>query len=68
MNINMNMNMNLDKNIYNIKKNKLIRPFSEHNIRRDSSENTKSEKNFGILQKKMKIIKFFLEKIKTWSI
>ena len=51
MNINMNMNMNLDKNIYNIKKNKLIRPFSAHNIRRDSSEKTKSEKNFGILQK-----------------
>ena len=49
--MNINMNMNLNDNEYNIKKNKLIRPFSAHNIRSDLSENTKSEKNFGILQK-----------------
>ena len=47
----MNMNINMNENTYNIKKNKLIRPFSAHNIRRDLSENTKTEKNFGIFQK-----------------
>jgi hypothetical protein len=41
----------MNENTYNIKKNKLIRPFSAHNIRRDLSENTKTEKNFGIFQK-----------------
>ena len=46
----MNMNINMNENTYNIKKNKLIRPFSAHNIRRDLSENT-TEKNFGIFQK-----------------
>ena len=49
--MNMNMNINMNENTYNIKKNKLIRPFSAHNIRRDLSENTKTEKNFGIFQK-----------------
>lgn len=48
------MNMNLNENIYNIKKNKLIRPLSAFNIRSDSSENTKNENNFEILQKNEK--------------
>jgi hypothetical protein len=47
----MNININMNENTYNIKKNKLIRPFSAHNIRRDLSENTKTEKNFEIFQK-----------------
>ena len=59
INMNMNINMNLNDNAYNFKKNKLIRPFSAHNIRSDLSENTKSEKNFGIFPKNEKNNIFF---------
>ena len=60
--INMNLNMNLNDNLYNIKKNKLIRPFSAHNIRRDLSENTKSEKNFDFLSKNENFKNNFINK------